>query len=211
MSINALITDPKTGRQAKLSAENHIIVAQYSCPPLLPQKNRIFRQFLTDDGTATGSEDMRVLGTAAAPLQFWVPADPDVDRYITQLSFVIADDGADFSKFGAITALTNGCRLFYGYSLGDVVISDALKTNWDFVRMTGGNPAFGTGTAAFKASNVEGKVDAYIPVLNLINYMPPYGVKLDRGTTERMVLEVQDDTRGVDAFNCICSGFERWE
>ncbi len=211
MSIDALITDPATGHQAALSAENHIIVAQYSCPPLLPQKNRIFRQFLTDDGTATGSEDMQVLGTAAAPLQFWFPAGPDVDRYITQLAFVIADDGADFSKFGAITALTNGCRLFYGYSLGDVVISDALKTNWDFVRMTGGNPAFGTGTAAFKASNVEGKVDAYIPVLNLINYMPPYGVKLDRGTTERMVLEVQDDTRGVDAFNCICSGFERWE
>ena len=211
MPINALITDPATGRTAELSTENHLITSLSSCPPLLPQKCRIFRQFLTDDGTATGSEDMRVVGSLAAPLQFWIPADNDVDRYITMLSFVIADDGAKLNLFGAIAALTNGCRLFYSYDLGDAVISDNLVTNWEFVRTAQGNPSFGTGGDVFKGKDIEGKVDAYIPVINFMLYMPPYGVKLDRGTNDRMVLEVRDNVSAIDSFNCIASGFERWE
>jgi len=42
--------------------------------------------------------------------------------------------------------------------------------------------------------------------------MPPYGVKLDAGTTQRLVFAIRDDiTAETDAFNAICYGFDRFE
>ena len=210
MSVDVKITDPVRGTQAPLSTEDHLVVAQFACPPLLPQKNRVFRQYLTDDGLPGGTSSM-LIAAAAAPTEFWVQAAQDADRYITTLSFVIADDGADLDEFGAIAALANGCELFYETYLGEVVIDDLLQTNWDFIRACLGEPAFGTGAAAFKANNVEGKVDAFIPILDFRRYIPPHGIKLDMGTRQRLVLRVNDRTDQVDAFNAKAYGFDRFE
>ena len=210
MTVGVTIVDPSTGGEAPLSTERHLIVAQYVCPPFVPQKNRVFRQYLTDDGLADGTSSM-LIAAAAAPTEFWVAAAQDADRYITTLSFVIADDGADLDEFGAIAALANGCELFYETYLGEVVIDDLLQSNWDFIRACLGEPAFGTGAAAFKANNVEGKVDAFIPILDFRRYIPPHGIKLDMGTTQRLVLRVNDQTDLIDAFNAKAYGFDRFE
>ncbi len=210
MSIKTRILDG-LGRGTEARVEDEaLMVSQYTCPPLVPQKSRIFVQYLTIDGLPGGTSSM-LLGAGAVPQDFWVPADEISDRYITTLSFVIADDGADLDLFGAIAALANGCQLFYESMEQTVFIHETLQTNWDFVRMALGEPAFGTGAAAFKANNVEGKVDAFIPILDLRRLMPPYGVKLDRGTTQRMVLRVRDATNGIDSFNCLSAGFDRFE
>jgi len=208
--VNALITDPSSGRQATVTSENHLVTTQYTCPPLEPQKNRVFRQFLTDDGTATGTSSM-LIAAAAAPTEFWVQACETADRYITTLSFVIADDGCDLDEFGAIAALVNGCELFYETYTGEVVIDDALQTNWDFVRACLGEPTFGSGADAFKARDVEGKVDAFIPILDFRRYIPPYGIKLDMGTRQRIVLRVNDRTDQIDAFDAKAYGFDRFQ
>ena len=198
------------GRSAKVSDQCALVVSSAGCPPLMLQKNRVFRQYLTDDGTATGSEDMKVDGSATA-VEFWVAAANDDDRYITTLSFVIADATATLNKFGNITALTNGCQLYYETLAQTVDIHDALKSNFDFVRLCMGAPAFGDAAAAFRASNVVGNSEGYIPVLDLRRLVPPYGIKLDRGTTQRLVLKVRDDCTGVDGFDCIAYGFDRFE
>ena len=212
MPVKAVITDPATGTQNLLSTEGHLVITEFTCPPLLPQKNRIFYQYLTDDGTADGDEDMRVVGTLAAPIPFWIQASSDADRYITTLSFVIADDGANLSLFGAIAALANGCRLYYEHiTQGQIEVHDALTTNWDFVRLCLAEPPFGTGKDAFLAKDVFGKVDAYIPMLDLRRIIPPFGVKLDRDTNQRLTLEVRDNTGAVDTFQCQAYGFDRFE
>ena len=73
--------------------DNALLVTQYTCPPLLPQRNIIFRQYFTDDGTSSGSEDMQI-EAGDAPKQYWIPATDYADRYITQVSFVIGDGAA---------------------------------------------------------------------------------------------------------------------
>lgn len=51
--------------------------------------------------------------------------------------------------------------------LGNVDIHDALKINFDFVRLCHGNPPFGDGASAFLASSIgAGGAGGYIPVLN---------------------------------------------
>ncbi len=186
------------------------VVSQFSCPPLLPQKNKIFRQHLTDDGLSSGSHDMLVDGSTT-PAEFWIPAHEDNDRYITAVSFVIGDGGANLNEFGGISALTNGCVFEYARSGEVVTIHDELKSNWDFIRMCMGFPAFGDAASAFRGTNVEGGAEAFMPVFNFLSVMPPYGLKLDTGTMQRLTLRVNDDCTAPDVFNAIAYGFERFE
>jgi len=196
-----------TGRRGKISDQHALLVSDVGCPPLEPQKNRVFREYLKNSAS---SEDMKVNGSTTA-VEFYVAADSDDDRYITTLSFVIADVNATLNKFGNVTALTNGCQLYYETLAQTVYIHDALKSNFDFVRLCLGTPAFGDAAEAFRGKNIVGSSEGYIPVLDLRRFVPPFGIKLDRGTTQRLVLKVRDDCTGVDGFDCIAYGFDRFE
>ncbi len=206
--LKVVILDGDGKGQKVRIEDNCLLVASPSYPPLIPQKTKIFRQYMTDDGLSTGTFDMQ---TASAK-EFWVPASGTADRYITQVSFVIEDATAVLNKFGAITALSNGCEFYYYREGEKVIIHDALKTNWDFLRMCiAGSPAFGTGNAVYKLSNVVANVEAFAPLFDFTKVMPPYGIKLDMATSQKLVLSVRDDTTGVDGFNAICYGFDRFE
>ena len=208
MVVKSYITDPATGNQAIIQ-DDSLTVIQFPAPPLMPQKSRIFKQYLTDDGTSTGDEDMQVVASLESPSDFYVEANETDDRYITVVSFVIADEGAKFSLFGAIAALTNGCRFFYESDTAVVDVAyTPLQTNWAFVRMS----LMKTPEAEMKVQkDVEGKVDAYVPVIDFTKILPPFGIKLDRGSNQRIVLQVRDDTTGVDSFNAVAYGFDRFE
>ena len=208
--IGVTCTDGVGGKQKARVTDNALVVTQYACPPLLPQKNRIFRQYFTDDGLSTGDEDMQI-EAVAAPKEYWISANEDADRYITQVSFVIGDGAANLNEFGNIAALTNGCEFYYSYNHGKVTIHEGLKSNWDFVRMCLGNPFFGDAASAFRATNVEGGAEAYCPVMDFTKIMPPYGVKLDMGSDQRLVMNIRDRTDEVDVFNAIAYGFDRFE
>jgi hypothetical protein len=201
-----IIDGAGSGRCSHISDQFAVVVSDTGCPPLIQQKNRIFREYLKN---SAGSEDMTVDGSTTA-VEFYVSANGDDDRYITTLSFVIADANATLNKFGNIAALTNGCQLFYETLEETVTIHDALKSNFDFVRLCLGEPAFALATTAFRAPNVVGTSEGYMPVLDLRRLVPPYGIKLDRGTTQRLVLKVRDDCTGVDGFDCIAYGFDRF-
>ncbi len=173
---------------------------------------RPFRQFMTDDGTASGSSDMKALtGTSAAPISFFVNSANDSDRYITSLSFEISDAGSVLNKFGNISALSNGCKLFYeDRKLGDVIVNNSLKSNYDFVRLCQGNPSFGDAAGSFRASNVVSTSEAYIPILDFRQVFGlPWGVKIPKDSTVKINLEVRDDVTAIDSFNVIAYGFDR--
>jgi len=191
--------------------DNALVVISHPHPPLGTSKTYPVRQYMTLDGTEGGTSSMKVVGTLAAPVKFFIPAGLDDDRYITMLSFVIAGAGATLSEFSTVPALTNGCKLYYEQPAGVRVIHDALKSNFDFVRLCVGTPAFGAAADAFRASNVIGTSEAYIPTLDLTKIIPPYGIKLDAGSNQKFVLEIRDDTTSASivAFDVIAYGFDR--
>lgn len=210
MALPVKIFDSKNGQSA--AVENHALVTvSEPHPPFGKSKTYLFRQFMTTDGTSTGTSSMKVVGTLAAPIKFYIPAGKNDDRYITTISFLIAGAGATLSEFSTIAALTNGCKIYYERESGEKLIHEALKSNFDFVRLCIGTPAFGDSAAAFRASNVIGTSEAYIPVLNLAQIIPPYGIKLDAGSNQRLVIEVRDDTTdaAITGFDAICYGFGR--
>ena len=152
---------------------------------------------------------MRVAGTLAAPLEFFISASTSADRFITAISFLISDAGANLNQFGAITALTNGCLLLYHTPAATTQVLPALKSNFDFVRMALGQPSFGDASTVFQAANAIAASEAYIPVIRFADWLPPFGLKLDINSGNRLIFQVRDNTTGIDAFDAIAFGFDR--
>lgn len=209
MSVKTTIVDGRgTGSEAKVSDQGFLYTQPAPYPPAGEDTvMTIYREFLTlnNDGTTT---DMRVNGSVTRQY-FWVNAEPDSDVYITSLSFLIADANATLVQFGALTALTNGCRLFYENTEGQINIGTALRSNFDIVRLCLGAPAFGTGTDAFRGSNVIGTSEAFIPVLDFRTFGFRWGIRLLNGTQNRLAFEIADNVTALDALNIVAYGFRR--
>jgi hypothetical protein len=209
MSIKTNIEDGDgSGRLARVSPEGFLYTQEAPYPPADEDtKLTVYREFLTQNGDGT-TTDMRVDGSTTSEI-FYINADPNVDIYITTVSFLIADAGASLSEFGGITALTNGCRFYYEDQNGEIDIGTSLVSNFEFVRLCQGNPAFGGGSSAFLANNVVGSSEAFIPVFDFRTFGFKWGLKLAAGTNNRLVLEINDNVSGIDAFNAIAYGFRR--
>ena len=220
MSSKTRIVDDN--KQALIEDGGYIRVQPAPFPPQDDRdKQLIFRQFLTLNGDGT-TTDMLVDGSTT-PQIFSIDGISRADIYITSLSFIIAGAGVvlgnDFAGSGA--SLTNGCRLYYEDSNGEVNIGTNLATNFDFIRLCQGNPAFADPTLGpFIAPAIAGATgkgvspaDGILPILNFQNIFGfQYGLKIAKGTKHRLVLEINDDlTTGLGAnaaFNIIAYGFE---
>lgn len=167
------------------------------------------REYATLNGDGT-TLDMRVDGSVNEQI-FSINAASNGDgrdHYIARMSFVIADAGATLNNFGNIGALTNGVELrWVTDSFGTVVIAESLKTNFDFVRLGGSTPPIGDGTTAFRANNVSGTSEAYIPYIDFDEIFGiQWGFRLRHGSNDRIELVIKDNLTGVDAFDCIAYG-----
>ena len=234
MSRNSNIIDGEgTGTYLKVNEGGYVFTQSSNLPPVTDKDLQIvYRKFLTLNGDGT-TNSMLVDGSTT-PQLFYVEASPDNDTYITSLSIVIQGLGINLGDdFGGssglatplFTSLPNGCRLFYEDKNGEINIGADLDTNFELVRLCQGNPNFGNNGNAFKVPELapggKGKTtsDGYIPVLDFPEVFGfNYGLRLQRGTTNRLVFEINDDIR-IDAdggglpddagFNIIVYGFER--
>ena len=209
MALKTYIGDSLgSGQELRVSAEGAVGVEIHPHPPLLDTTPIApFRQFFTDTGFDGGDEDMRVDGSTTNQ-EFCVKAAQDVDIYIKSISVVISDSGAVLNEFGNIGALTNGCRLLWiTDDLGTTVVGDDLISNFEFLRVSGFQPAFGDGLNAFRASNVSGTSEGYIPVIDLGEaFGSAWGLRLRKGSNDKMCFIIRDDVQGVDRFEAYASG-----
>ena len=212
MSVGTKIVDGNgSGKVAKVNGDGDLLVTTTGIPP--ETTNVVLKPFASLLETAAGSTDMKVTGTLAVPIDFYVQAGNQGDRYIQTLAFTIADAAASLNQFGNLSALTNGAQLIYEDSiLGDTIIAESMKTNFDFVQLCNFEPTFGTGTAAFLASNVSGTSEAYVPVLDLTDVFGlPYGLRLPKDSDKKLKIRIRDTTTGVDRFDVKAFGFDRIE
>lgn len=218
MSLKTRAVDAGTGSTQKVDSTGAARIVSRGLPPVDKHDDSVivFRQYFTDDGLSTGSEDMLVDGSGTAA-EFWIPADTDDDRYIVTVNFALAGDAADLSSFisAAQGELTNGVNMHYHTGFSEVVIHEGLKDNLDVIRLAGGQPAFGDGATAHQFPGLgpaPAKVNGYLPVMDLRQvFGVPWGVRLRAGTTQKLVLKVQDDLTHADneQFNAIAYGYDR--
>ena len=208
--IKATIRGSK-GFPLHINGEGEASVVVHPHPPkdelLAPEP---FRQYFTDDGTTAGSNNMIVAGTLAAPIPFYIKAVPEYDIYIKSISVVIGDAGAPaLNKFGALAALTNGIEWVHlRQEEGEYILHDGIKTNLEFVRLGVDTGAIGTGVDAYLADVSGGGTEkSYLPVINMTQtFGMTWGLRLRKGTTDRLGFNVRDAMAGLVTFNAIGYG-----
>lgn len=208
MSIRSFIADAVTKVTAGVTRDQELCVINASYPPLSQQKVKPFRRYLTDDGLADGTNDMGVDGSSTN-VDYYVPAATDEDRYITTLNFIVGYGGSGQpNEWADGTALANGCRLFYTSTQGEVDIHDGVQSNQDFFRLS-----FSPIPTAWEVRHVNATNDfGYFITLDLTKLGLPFGIKLDRGTQQRLTMRIQDNAgTDADSFNCIAYGFDRFK
>lgn len=215
MPIKVQIEDPQSGFSNFVDDEGAVSVSERFSPPFGVVD---FIQPIAIDFTdSAGSTDMRVDGSVT-PQEFFISADIErtrpADRYINSIVFTIADQSGELRNFGALSRLTNGCRLYYISERGEVTIRDGLSSNFDFIRLCVGEPAWGTALDSFQADRAIGvggnASDAWIPTLNFAKvFGTQFGIKLSAGSIQKVILEINDNVTGVDEFTAIGYGFDR--
>lgn len=210
MTIRVGVTN-STGdhHDLKVDRNNSAYVTDMGIPPATKNTSlKPFVEFLTN----VGSEDMLVDGSLTN-VDFTLGSSNEGDRFIHTMAFTIADGGATMNKFGNIAPLVNGCDLILqDDKLGNVTIASGLKSNFDFVQLANFKPSFGTGTASFKASNVEGASEAYIPILDIQDvFGVRYGLRIVKDSTKKLILRINDNVSGIDRFDVKCYGYDMIE
>lgn len=207
--IKSVVIDGKgDGYETRVDNDNALYTTVIPYPPLITQKTNPFRQYLTDDGTATGSNDMGVDGSVTNQ-DFYIQASNTKDRYITTMSFIIAyGTSGQPNEWADGTALTNGSRLFYQSQSGEQDIHDGIQSNQDMFRL-----AFQLIPTSWEVRHVGATNDyGYFISFDLSKMGLEYGIKLDKGTTQKLIMRIRDNAgSAADTFNCIAYGFERFE
>ena len=230
MSKKTYITDGGgSGRNAIVDQGGYLRVQPSFIPPDDDRDLKIiYRKFLTLNGD--GSTISMLVDGSTTPQSFYINASQENDIYITSLSIIIQANsinlGQDFAGDG--TGLTNGFRIYYEDKNGEINIGTNLTTNFGFIRLCQGNPSFGTdvggSTDAFiipgltagggGKGGAKNAADGIIPVLDINTVFGfEYGLRLFKGTNNRLVFEINDDLTtglGLNAdMNVIAYGFER--
>ena len=168
-----------------------------------------FRQYFTTDGSKLGSNDMTVDGSTDF-VDFYITASPDYDIYIKYITCEIGDGGAPaLNKFGALTALTNGVAFYWDTTEEPLYeLHEGIKTNKEFIRIASDTAGIGTGTEAFLADVSGGGTEkSYLPNMDMEElYGFNWGLRLRKGTNDRIVYRVQDNLTGLTTFNAIATG-----
>lgn len=206
--FNFLLRDGLGNKKAAcVTTDNELCTIPASYPPLSVQKVQPFRQYLTTDGLADGTNDMGIDGSVTA-VDYYIPAKAEEDRYITTLNFIIGyGSSGQPNEWADGTALTNGSRLFYDSQRGEVDIHDGVKSNQDFFRLS-----FAPIPTAWEVRHVNANNDfGYFITMDLTKLGLPFGIKLDRGSHQRLTMRIRDNA-GLDAdsFDCIAYGFDRF-
>jgi len=207
--IDVQIKERGRNRSVKVSEEGALSVVNHPHPFLEEEVLlKPFRQFCTDDGSSTGDNDMIVNGSST-PVEFYISAHAEEDIYVKSFSIQISDAGAELEDFGALNELTNGVAWTWEtQETGSYVLHDGVKTNFDFIRLGLGTPAFGSGDKVFKVDfKGKGTDDAFIPVIDMTQtFGMPYGMRLRKGTKDRIVFTVNDNLAGIEVFNIVAYG-----
>lgn len=209
--LKTVISDGDGGtHKLKVQPEGTLNVVVHPHPPQGEQLIADpFRQYMTDDGSSSGSNDMTVDGSTNAA-DFYVKASEDYDIYIKSISVVIGDGGTPaLNKYGALSALTNGVQwCLFNQDVGLYELHDGIKTNLEFIRIGVDTAAIGDSTTAFLADVSGGGTEkSYLPTIDIAEtFGLRYGVRLRKGTTDKLLFTVRDDLTALTTHNAIAYG-----
>lgn len=170
-------------------------------PPIgKPSRIRYFNSLLGSTGADSGATDMVVDGSLT-PQEFYIAGADDYDIKIMSLIVTIVDGTINLSKFGALPALTVGWDLSIMEAGTDTFIINKAKTN--------GEIAIQSTEAPNIYNNFSGANDGFVQIIPIHNDVPG-GIRIGRGTQDRIQSTVNDALAGLVSFNVRAIGYKHY-
>lgn len=159
--------------------------------------------------TGIVNANMNVDGSSTGQV-FYIGSEEDVDIKIMRVIITIADTAVVHSNFGNISALTNGFTLqVFERGLNTNLIHEA-KTGGQVILQSGLFSPYGDGAQSWELSNHTGNTDAQTIAID-ISSLVPGGVRIARGTEDRIFATVSDDLQGLTEFTVRVMGHRHHE
>jgi len=198
------------GKALKINGEGDISVAINQHPPIDEEVVAIpFRQYFTLTGKKGGNSNMARDGSVNYA-DYYISASNEYDIYIKYITVEIGDGGSPaLNKFGNLSALTNGVAFYWNTQQEPFYeLHEGIKTNKEFIRIASDTGAIGTGTEAYLADVSGGGTEkSYLPNMDMKEiYGFPWGLRLRKGTLDKLIFRVQDNLTGLSTFNAIATG-----
>lgn len=207
--MNVGIGDASSGRVARVS-KHHAVCVSPELPDLPPAgtRNRItfLNQLMVD---SNGSSVMRVDGSSD-PVTFSLAAESDVDLRVSRIIILIADSAVKHNLFGNVAALANGFDLESVESGVVVPLISSAKTGGEVIVQSGMFSPYGTGADSFEITNWQATGDAQVVSMDIASLVPG-GIRIPRGSTDRLVARVNDDLTGLSEFSVRVFGYRHHE
>jgi hypothetical protein len=207
VAIKAVIEGADGSQKLKVGPEGEAFVVVHPHPPFeeisqsLPYRGRF--------SNSAGATNMNVDGSVTNQ-DFYLSAINDRDIYVNSISIRIADTGSlALNKFGALTALTNGVEWEWSsQDVGIITLHDGIKTNLEFIRTGHKTSSIGTGNDAYLADVSGGGTEsAYLPIIDISEqFGKPWGIRLRKGTNDKMTFRIRDSLTGLTNFDAIAYG-----
>lgn len=215
MAIDVHLRDAVSGVGAKVSPDGAVFTYQDSPPPPAvgtANKRRFLNGLLGTSGLDTGTTNLRVNGLVTN-VDAYVEASPNYDIHIMGVSFFINDTAVVANRFGNVTGLTLGFDMFAQESGEITYLVKQVLTGGQLIVQTGATRAFGSGVDTSVINNLTGTTDAQFAYLDLGAILPPEGLRIGRGTQDKMVVRIRDNLSQISAsgaFNVRIFGFRKY-
>jgi hypothetical protein len=152
------------------------------------------RKITTYLKNSAGSKDINnASGSLATPALYYLGSSLEYETYVSAVAIVLIDGSLSINKFGGISALPNGVDLYIEEAGYKTYIFQNVKTSGE-LSLESGNPANNFTTLV----NWSGTADAHIIYIPLYIDNPPYGIRINKATTDNITLVVKDSLAGLD-------------
>jgi len=193
----------------KVNGEGEASVVVHPHPPVDENVSALpYRSYFIND-TVSPTNDMVQNGSVTS-LDFTVVANNNYDIYVKYISIEIGDGGSpNMNKFGDLAALGTGVQWYwFTQDEGEYELHEGIKTNKEFIRVGTDTAAIGTGVNAFLADVSGGSSEkSYLPSIDISeSYGLPWGLRLKKGSTDKVIFRVNDDLSALTTFNIVAYG-----
>lgn len=181
-------------------------------PPVPPvgtiSRYRYYNKLIGSTGASSGVTNQNVDGSVTNQV-FHISSHPDYDLYITGIIVIIAGLIVSHNNFGSIPELTNGYNLSIIEDGEETRILDEVKTGGQMIAQSIFGNSYGDGATSFELTKWTGNDDAQtviVPVHDLL----PGGIRIGRGTLDRLQATVFDDLTGLTEFTVRVVGYRHY-
>ena len=208
MTLKFNLQDPLNKIRAKLAQNRSLSVhvVERGLPLTgTPNTFRYFSELLKDSNDVTN----QAVDGSTDPQEFALLADKDADIHIQAITIIVTDTSISHDKFGALNALANGVDSFANESGEKVDILTKAKSTGEIIFNLGAFWPYGNNSLVWVVNKITPTIDAMMYTYPIYEFLPE-GIRLGRGTVDRLASIINDDISAINSYTIRAVGYKHF-